>query len=80
MMPGHEQGAEILMEKAFQTLKARGVLRVNGRVITMAPSDIQLAEATGFEISDWGYKSYYSYQMGAGHLKDSGSCSRRNRS
>jgi len=69
MMPGHEQAAGLLMDRAFETLKEKGVSRVVGRVTTMCPGDIQLAEKTGFSIHDWGYKVYYSYDMGWGKLK-----------
>ncbi len=68
MMPGHEPAAELLMERAFETLKKKGVSLITGRVTTMCPGDIQLAERTGFAISDWGYKVYYSYEMGWGKL------------
>ena len=68
MMPGHEQAAELLVEKAFATLKERGVSLVTGHVTTMYPVHIQLAEKTGFEVSDWGFKVYYSYEMGWGEL------------
>ena len=68
MMPGHEQAAELLMDRAFEMLKKKGVSRVAGRVTTMCPGDIQLAERTGFAISDWGYKVYYSYEMAWGKL------------
>ena len=67
MMPGHEQAAELLMEKAFEALKKKGVSRIEGRVTTMCPGDTRLAEQTGFSISDWGYKVYYSYEMGWGN-------------
>jgi hypothetical protein len=68
MMPGHEGAAELLVERAFKVLKRKGVSRVVGRVTTMCPGDIQLAERTGFSISDWGYKVYYSYEMAWGAL------------
>jgi hypothetical protein len=68
MIPGHEQAAELLVEKAIETLKVKGVARVTGRVTTMCPDDIRLAEKTGFFISEWGYKVYYSYEMGWGKL------------
>jgi hypothetical protein len=68
MMPEHEQAAELLIERAFETLKKKGVSRVVGRVTTMCPGDIRLAEKTGFSINDWGYKVYYSYEMGWGKL------------
>ncbi|OQA15763.1 MAG: hypothetical protein BWY63_02861 [Chloroflexi bacterium ADurb.Bin360] len=68
MMPGHEQAAELLIERAFETLKRRSVSRVVGRVTTMCPGDIRLAERVGFSISDWGYKAYYSYEMEWGRL------------
>ena len=32
------------------------------------PDDIQLAEDVGFAVSDWGYKVYYTYEMGWGPL------------
>ena len=66
MMPGHEEAAELLIERAFETLGKKGVSRVVGRVTTMCPDDIRLAEKMGFSISDWGYKVYYSYEMGWG--------------
>jgi hypothetical protein len=68
MMPGHESAAELLVKKAFDTLKARGVSQVTGHVTTMCPDHIHLAEKTGFKISDWGFKVYYSYEMGWGKL------------
>jgi hypothetical protein len=68
MMPGHEQAAELLIERAFETLKGRGVPRVVGRVTTMCPGDIRLAERVGFSINNWGYKVYYSYEMKWGRL------------
>jgi hypothetical protein len=68
MMPGHEQAAELLIERAFDALKKKRVSLVTGRVTTMCPGDIQLADKVGFSISDWGYKVYYSYEMGWGKL------------
>ncbi|MGD8814664.1 MAG: hypothetical protein PVI78_09335 [Anaerolineales bacterium] len=68
MMPGHEQAAELLMQKALDTLKERGVSLVRGRVTTMCPGDVQLAERMGFSIRDWGYKVYTSYEMEWGEL------------
>jgi hypothetical protein len=68
MIPGHEGAAELLVERVFEVLKRKGVSRVVGRVTTMCPGDIQLAERTGFSISDWGYKVYYSYEMAWGAL------------
>jgi hypothetical protein len=68
MMPGHEGAAELLVERAFDVLKRKGVSRVLARVTTMCPGDIRLAERTGFSISDWGYKVYYSYEMAWGAL------------
>jgi hypothetical protein len=73
MLPGHEQAAESLVERAFDTLKRKGVSRVVGRVTTMCPGDIRLAERAGFSISDWGYKTYYSYEMKWGRLNIPGS-------
>jgi len=69
MMSGHEGAAELLVERAFETLKRKGVSRVVGRVTTMCPGDIRLAERVGFSISDWGYKVYYSYEMKWGRLE-----------
>jgi hypothetical protein len=68
MLPGHEQAAGLLIERAFETLYKKGVSRVAGRITTMCPGDIRLAEKTGFTINDWGYKVYYSYEMGWGKL------------
>jgi hypothetical protein len=68
MMPGHEQAAELLMQKALATLKEKGVSHVIGRITTMCPGDVSLAEKMDFSISDWGYKVYYSYEMGWGKL------------
>jgi hypothetical protein len=72
MMPGHEQAAELLMERALEALQRRDVSRVVGRVTTMCPGDIRLAERAGFSISSWGYKVYYSYEMEWGRLNRSG--------
>jgi hypothetical protein len=68
LLPGHETTAELLMEKAFETLEKKGVSRIIGRVTTMCPGDVRLAEKTGFSIHDWGYKVYYSYEMEWGKL------------
>jgi hypothetical protein len=68
MVPGHEAAAELLVMKALDVLKRKGVNRINGRVTTMCPSDIELAETCGFTLSDWGYKMYYSYETCWGHL------------
>jgi hypothetical protein len=72
LLPGHEPAAELLMERAFETLKKKGVSRVVGRVTTMCPGDIRLAERVGFAIRDWGYKVYYAYEMAWGKLEVSG--------
>ncbi len=72
ILPGHEQAAAPLMEWAFKILKEKGVSRVSGRVTTMCPGDIELAERMGFAIRDWGYKIYYHYEMGWGRLNISG--------
>ena len=63
MLPGHEQAAEYLIEKGFDTLRKKNVSRLVGRVTTMCPGDVQLAERMGFSIQDWVYKVYYSYEM-----------------
>ena len=68
MMPGHEEAAELLLEKAFETLKKKGISRIEARVTTMCPDDIRLAEKAGFSIWDWGHKVYYSYEMQWGKL------------
>lgn len=68
MLPGHEEGADLLIQRAFETLKRKGVSRVEGRVTTMCPGDIRLAEKSGFSIRDWGYKIYYSYNMEWGKI------------
>jgi hypothetical protein len=68
MLPGHEQAAALLIAKALESLRKKGISRVVGRVTTMCPNDVQLAEKMGFTISDWGYKVYYSYEMGWGKL------------
>jgi hypothetical protein len=72
LLPGHEQAAELLMERAFETLRQKGISRVVGRVTTMCPGDIRLAERMGFSIRDWGYKVYYAYEMARGKLGISG--------
>ena len=68
LLPGHEQAAESLIERALIRLTDKGVTRVSGRVTTMCPRNIELAEKMGFTIRDWGYKVYYSYEMGWGKL------------
>jgi hypothetical protein len=68
MLPGHEQAAGMLMERAMETLTRKGVSRVVGRVSSMCPEDIRLAEKVGFSVRDWGYKVYYSYEMREGKL------------
>ena len=68
MLHGHEQAAELLLKKAFVNLRGMGISKITGRVTTMCPADIELAERTGFTISDWGYKVYYSYRMNWGKI------------
>ncbi len=69
MLPGHEQAAELMIARAFERLKDRGVSLVTSRVTTMCPGDLLLAEKMGFSIIDWGYKVYYSYEMEWGKLE-----------
>jgi hypothetical protein len=66
MLPGHENAARLLIEKAFDTLKQKGVSIVETRLTDMSPGDLRLAMESGFSIQDWGYKVYYSYEMGWG--------------
>jgi hypothetical protein len=69
VLPGHEGTAELLMDCALETLKAKAVSRAVGRVTTMCPGDIELAEVFGFRIYDWGHKVYYAYEMAWGVLE-----------
>lgn len=50
LLPGHEQAAELLLEKALIKLTKKGVTRVLGRVTTVCSTDIKLAEKMGFSI------------------------------
>jgi len=68
MLPGHEPAAELLVERAFEVLKQKGVEQVTGRVTSMVSNDVVLAEKMGFSISDWGYKMYYAYEMDWGNI------------
>lgn len=68
VIPGHEAAARLLLDRALEALRAKGVTRVVGRVSTMAPRDIKLAAEAGFTLRDWGYKVYYSYEMAWGGL------------
>ena len=68
MLAGHEDAAEMLIEKAFERLVQKGVSSVMGWVTTMCPENIALAEKMGFSIFDWGQKVYYSYEMDWGKL------------
>jgi hypothetical protein len=68
MLPDHEHAASLLIEKMIKILQQKGISRLFGHVTTMAPSDIQLAKDFGFEIKDWGFKVYYSYEMAQGYL------------
>jgi hypothetical protein len=68
MMPGHEGAAELLVKKAFDILKEKGVTLVTGHLTTMCPDHIELAEKFDFKIDDWGFKVYYSYEMEWGKL------------
>jgi hypothetical protein len=68
MLPGHEDAAELLVEKAVETLNEKNISQVKGHLTTMYPLQIDLAEEMGFRISDWGFKVYYSYQMTWGAL------------
>lgn len=71
MLPGHEGAARLLAEKAIETLENKAVSRVYGRVTTMIPADIRLAEDLGFTLTGWGYKVYYAYEMACGKLPGS---------
>lgn len=66
MLPGHEAAAEGMLSHTFETIRKKGITRVVGRVNTMAPDDVSLAEKMGFTITDWGYKVYYAYEMAWG--------------
>jgi hypothetical protein len=68
MVAGHEGAAEILVSKAIETLKGKGVSQITGHITTMCPGDIDLAQKMGFSISDWGFKVYYAYEMAWGKL------------
>lgn len=68
VLPGHEGAEELLLAAALETLREKGVARVVGRVSTMCPGGIGLAERAGFAIRDWGYKVYYTYEMAWGGL------------
>ncbi len=50
VLPGHEPAAKLLLQRAFERLCAKGVRRVTGRLTTMSPGDISLAEKMGFRI------------------------------
>src|SRR5512143_3258842 len=41
MLPGHELAAGLLIERAFERLKKKGVSRVVGRVTTMVPAELR---------------------------------------
>ena len=68
VLPGHESADELLIEKAMIVLREKGVSRVTGRVTTMCPDQIRLAEKSGFSLNSWGYKLYYSYEISSGSL------------
>lgn len=68
MLPDHEPAAHMLVEKMISILQKKGVSRLFGHVTSMAPGDIELARAMGFELKDWGFKIYYSYEMEQGYL------------
>lgn len=69
VLPGHEPAEEILIKKAFHALREKDISELTGRVTTMCPGQIRLAEKMGFSINSWGYKLYYSYEMAFGALK-----------
>ena len=52
MLPGHKQAAKLSLERASKGLMNKGVSRVIGRVMTMGPGDIRLAEKMGSSIYD----------------------------
>jgi len=68
LLPGHEQAAELLLIRMLEVLRGRGIHLLRGRVSTMCPGDILLAEQAGFTFKEWGYKVYYSYAMAQGPL------------
>jgi hypothetical protein len=68
VLPGHEVAAELLVGRAFDVLRKKNIRRVIGRVTTMAPGDVLLAEELGFRTFDWGYKVYYAYEMAWGKI------------
>jgi len=68
LLPGHDQAAMILLEKALETLRNKGVSKVVGRVSSMIPDEVTWAEKAGFAIKEWGYKVYYAYSTSQGKL------------
>ena len=69
---GHEQASELLMAAILDVLRDKQVTHVTGRVTTMCPRAISLAESSGFTLHDWGYKMYYAYETKRGKLSNSG--------
>lgn len=68
MLPGHEKAAWMLIQRACEILKNKGVKRVISRVSDMSPGEFQLAEENGFSITDPGCKVYFYYEMAQGQL------------
>lgn len=68
LLHGHDQAGMILLEKALETLRNKGISKVVGRVSSMISNEVTWAEKAGFAIKDWGYKVYYAYPMSRGKL------------
>lgn len=72
VLPGHERAAEVLVRRSVEAMKERGISTVESRVTTMWEGNVELAESTGFSISQrdgWGYKVYYAYDLARGKLR-----------
>ncbi|MBN1859498.1 hypothetical protein JW848_09885 [Candidatus Bipolaricaulota bacterium] len=68
VLPGHDKASELLLMELLRVLDRKAITHVTGRVTTMCPQEIRLAEDAGFSLRDRGYKLYYSYGMKQGPL------------
>jgi hypothetical protein len=66
VLSGHNEVADLLMEKIIDYYKLKGVKSIQVRVSTMWENSIQISEKWGFKpLKDFqlGYKKYYNYDL-----------------
>lgn len=74
LLPGHEQAFPLMIEKALEIMKGKGITNVKIRGSSIIKDCFRLLEESGFrEIQSMkrGFKLYYVYDLSNGPLKNS---------